>query len=119
MVWFSSLTFIEFSLSFSVLYINKLFGYFRVILLFGLNLSLLIFNKGNKPMVAWNTSKIFGFDKRFGVRLCVANLYERISSSIAVFLKNYVCIEVLLKPCEINQIRGAWGTMSRLHPRHI
>ena len=102
MVWFSSLTFLEFSLSFSVLYINKLFGCFRVMLLFGLNLSLLIFNKGSKPAVAWNTSEIFGFDKRFGVRLCIANLYERISSSLAVFSNSSVCIEVLLDPCEIN-----------------
>ena len=70
-------------------------------------------------MVAWNTSEIFGFDKRFGDRLCVTNLYKRISSSIAVFSKNSVCIEVLPNPCEISQIRGVWGTMSRLHPRHI
>ena len=79
----------------------------------------LVFNKRDEHVVAWGTSKIFGFDKRFGVRLCVANLYERISFSIAVFSKNSVCIEVLLNLGEINQIRRVWGTMSRLHPRHI
>ena len=76
MVWFSSLTFLEFSLSFYVLYINKLFGCFRVMLLFGLNLSLLIFNKGSKPAVAWNTSEIFGFDKRL-VSDCVLLIYMK------------------------------------------
>ena len=76
MVWFSSLTFLEFSLSFSVLYINKLFGCFLVMLLFGLNLSLLIFNKGSKPAVAWNTSEILGLINVL-VSNCVLLIYMK------------------------------------------
>ena len=30
------------------------------------------FNKGSKPAVAWGTSEISGFDKHFGIGLCVA-----------------------------------------------
>ena len=53
------------------------------------------------------------------MRLYTSDLFERISSSLAVFLNGYEHIEVLLNPCKINQDQKVWNTISRLHPSHI
>ena len=52
------------------------------------------------------------------IRLCTIDLFERTSSSSAVFLNGYEHIEVLLNPCKITQDQKVWNTISRLHPSH-
>ena len=45
-------------------------------------------------------------------------MFERNSSSLAVFLNGYAHIEVLLNPCEITQDQKVQNTISRLHSSH-
>ena len=45
-------------------------------------------------------------------------MFERTSSSLAVFLNGYEHIEVLLKPCEIPQDQKVQNTILRLHSSH-
>ena len=62
MVWFSSLIFLEFSLIFSVLYINKLFGCILSHAFIWFKFKFLGFNKGSELAVIWEASN-FGYDK--------------------------------------------------------
>ena len=45
-------------------------------------------------------------------------MFERTSSSLAVFLNGYEHIEVLLNPCEITQYQKVHNTISRIHSSH-
>ena len=61
----------------------------------------------------------FGMTKVVGYNTVYCCLSKITSSILAVFSNNYVRIEVLLNPCEINQDRRVWNTILRLHPCHI
>ena len=48
-------------------------------------------------------SEFWSNESLFNIRLCTIVLFERISSSLEIFLNGYEHIEVLLNPCKITQ----------------
>ena len=75
--WFGSqaLFFLSCLIS-SVLCINNPFGSsFESCFSVCFSLIFLVFNKGDKPAVAWGTSEFFGSDKQFSGQTVVCSLY--------------------------------------------